>query len=182
MHLKQVNIYSNNFYADSIFERLGGTSEFHKYLYNKFNIDKADTFFYTGSGLGENRTTCSTTLKVLNALRAYSFNENISLTNLVSVAGVDKGTLNKRFTHELNKQVLAKTGTLRHTSTLAGFLNKLHGISFAVFNHTYQLNKARSMQEDFLYKFSLLNKLFSFKYTPKEYISIKDSNIKKGTY
>lgn len=181
MHLKQVNIYSNNFYADSIFEKLGGAAEFHKYLYKKFNIDKSDTYFYTGSGLGENRTTCATTIKVLSALQTYTKIADISLTDLVSVAGVDEGTLSRRFKHELNRQVLAKTGTLRHTSTLAGFLDKTHKIAFAIFNHTYELNSARVMQESFLYQFSLLNKIFSFEYEPKEYVSIQETNIKKGT-
>src|SRR5690606_4384572 len=67
-HLKEMNIYSNNFMAQKLYDFLGGPEEFSSYLNKKFKTTKKEAYFYTGSGLGENYTTCSLTLKMLNSL------------------------------------------------------------------------------------------------------------------
>jgi D-alanyl-D-alanine carboxypeptidase len=178
MHLKQVNIYSNNFYADRIFDQLGGQNSFHKYLYEKFNINSRDTRFDTGSGLGENRTTCSTTLKVLESLKNFTLNSGLNLKDIISVAGSDSGTLKDRFKDSMSHRVLAKTGTLRHTSTLAGFLGKDQTHIFAVFNHTYKTGKARKMQNKFIKFYSETNATTKFSYRPINYLSVLNTIIK----
>lgn len=182
MHLKQVNVYSNNFYSDSLFDQLGSSKEFHNYLYSKFNINREDTYFFTGSGLGENRTTCSTTLKVLSELKKIANKENFNLFELMSIAGVDSGTLASRFKGILLKKVIAKTGTLRHTSTLAGFLNKDSNISFAIFNHTYNRVKARKLQEKFILSYNELSPLEAFNYKVHNYLPVSKTDIKKETH
>ena len=178
MHLKQVNIYSNNFYADQIFNYLGGESSFHKYLYEKFNVNSKDTHFYTGSGLGENRTTCSTTLKVLESLKRFTLTNELSLKDIISVAGSDSGTLKDRFKEDMSHKVLAKTGTLRHTSTLAGYLGKEQTHQFAVFNHTYKTSRARKMQNKFIKFYSDINATTKFSYQAINYLSILNTIIK----
>lgn len=178
MHLKQVNIYSNNFYSDHIFDQLGGQTAFHKYIYQKFSINSDDTYFYTGSGLGENRTTCSTTLKVLQALKKFASKNNLKLSDIVSVAGSDKGTLENRFKNEMANTVIAKTGTLRHTSTLAGYVGKNQNKLFAVFNHTYESKKARELQNEFVTFYAKKVSAESFTYEPLNYVSIFSTEIR----
>ncbi|MCT4642815.1 MAG: D-alanyl-D-alanine carboxypeptidase [Bacteriovoracaceae bacterium] len=178
-HFKQVNIYSNNFYTDSIFEKLGGAKAFNRYLYTKYKITKSDTYFYTGSGLGENYTTCKSALQILSSLKDYSKKNKIDLTKFISVAGVEGGTLANRFKNKT--YVLAKTGTLRHTSTLAGYLGDDKAVSFAIFNHTQAYEsktKIRQIQDqiiEFIIKeYSYLKEL---NYTPFYYLPIWDTKI-----
>lgn len=178
-HFKQVNIYSNNFYTDQIFDYLGGSKKFHSYLYKKFKVDSSDTYFHTGSGLGENYTTCSTALKILDELKGFALKNNVALQDFISVAGSDEGTLKNRFKKDMANTVIAKTGTLRHTSTLAGFLGAKQKHSFAIFNHTWNKIKGRKTQNKIIQFYTALQPDISpFFYESKDYISILDAIIK----
>lgn len=151
MQLKPINMYSNNFYTDSIFDFLGGQKAFSDFMYTYFSATEDDIKFYTGSGLGENYTTCELTLKLLAELEEYSLVNNIPLEKFISVAGIDEGTLKKRFTeNNYQDRIIAKTGTLRHTSALAGYINNSTKVRFALFNHTYNISGAREIQNTFI--------------------------------
>ncbi|MFZ4714503.1 MAG: D-alanyl-D-alanine carboxypeptidase [Bacteriovoracaceae bacterium] len=151
-HLKQMNIYSNNFYAQKLFDHLGGIGPFHEYMKNEFSADQSEIKFFTGSGLGENYTTCDLTLRLLSHLEKEIANEKLELKEVVSVAGSDLGTLRNRFSKApYNKSVIAKTGTLNMITTLAGYLYTEKGLKyFAVLNRTADLDKGRSFENDLI--------------------------------
>ena len=151
-HLKQMNIYSTNFYAQKLFDHLGGIIAFHEYMKNEYEADQTQIRFYTGSGLGENYTTCGLTLKLLNHLNQTVEDEQLELKEVISVAGSDLGTLRNRFTTApINKSVIAKTGTLNSITTLAGFLYTQTGLKyFTIFNRTADLTKGRSFENEII--------------------------------
>lgn len=178
-HFKQVNMYSNNFYTDKIFDFLGGNEDFSQYINNKLSVSKNEIYFYTGSGLGNNYTTCRTTLKMLNALETVMQNEGILHEEVIAVPGFDDGTLVNRFTeNHYRGKLTAKTGTLRDTSTLAGYLFDKETIKFGVFNHTFDRQSARVLQ-DKLIKAAIDNytSIQHLNYQSPTYISIKDIEI-----
>jgi D-alanyl-D-alanine carboxypeptidase/D-alanyl-D-alanine-endopeptidase (penicillin-binding protein 4) len=174
--LKPINMYSNNFYTDQLFEFLGGKNLFAEFMYRYFSATEDNIKFYTGSGLGENYTTCKLTLNLLEELENYADYNQFPLESFISVAGVDEGTLNKRFTNSnYRNRLIAKTGTLRHTSALAGYINGHDKVRFALFNHTYNITGARELQNQFIQKI-LDNHLDSneIDYIKKEYPSVRD--------
>lgn len=178
-HLKQVNIYSNNFYSDQIFAFLGGEMAFEEFILRELNETKNDIYFYTGSGLGNNYTTCAITLKLLEKLEDEIQFQNLDLSELISVSGIDDGTLSSRFKSELNKdKVIAKTGTLRDTSTLAGFLGKERR-RFVIFHHSFNASNAKKVQNlmvnEMIKDFSIDERLG---YKKIDYISIDNTEIR----
>lgn len=177
-HLKQVNIYSNNFYSDELFSFLGGQNEFEDFILKELNESRSDIYFYTGSGLGDNYTTCNITLKLIQKLANEIENLGLKLEDIISVAGVDDGTLKTRFKTKNSKdKVIAKTGTLKDTSTLAGFLGVYHH-PFVILNHSYNAKNAKDVQNKFVEKlieeFDLSERL---QYKKIDYLSIDDVRI-----
>lgn len=177
-HLKQVNIYSNNFYSDELFSFLGGKTKFEEFILQELNETRNDIYFYTGSGLGNNYTTCNITLKLIQKLASEIKSLNLKLEDLISVAGIDEGTLKTRFkTKSTQDKVIAKTGTLRDTSTLAGFLGTDHH-PFVILNHSYSAWNAKEVQNKFVEKlieeFHISDVLH---YKKIDYISIDDVRI-----
>jgi D-alanyl-D-alanine carboxypeptidase/D-alanyl-D-alanine-endopeptidase (penicillin-binding protein 4) len=179
LHLKQMNIYSNNFYADKIFNYMGGVNQFHNFIDSSLNTTKDEIKFETGSGLGENYTTCEVTIRMLEELAQTLFTYNLKHEQIMSVPGTDQGTLKDRFKEkEYNQYLVAKTGTLRHTSTLAGFIFHHDPILFGLFNHTYQTTKARDIQNAFIKEaIKSFSGTRSIDYKVKEYISLSFSRI-----
>lgn len=175
-HFKQVNMYSNNFYTDKIFDFLGGSIDFSSYIKNKIGATENEIYLFTGSGLGNNYTTCRTTLKMLNAFEALLHKEGILHEEIMAVPGIDEGTLHNRFTESFYRgKLVAKTGTLRNTSALAGFLFSEDTIHFAIFNSTSDKVTARKIQNS-LVKKSIDNytNIQQLNYQTPFYISIKD--------
>ncbi len=169
-HIKQMNVFSTNFYAQKLFDHLGGVNAFHSYMLTTYGATEKEIKFYTGSGLGENYTTCALTLKLIDHLQEKIQELNLRLEDVVSVAGSDEGTLAKRFTEApFNKSVIAKTGTLNDTTTLAGYLYTNEGIKhFAILNHTKDAEAGRKLQNE------LVKKLLSENFTasPGDYVRI----------
>lgn len=177
--LKPINMYSNNFYHDNIFDFLGGNIAFHDFMYREFNANDDEIYFYTGSGLGENRTTCELTLRLLKRLREFLNLNGLEPMDQMAVAGVDEGTLAKRFTQsKYNQYISAKTGTLRHTSTLAGYINDANQTIFGVFNHTYNIAGARELQNEFIKYFMDDAQLIPLEYSPSNTSSIVNIQLK----
>ena len=180
MHLKQMNVYSTNFLAQKFFDYMGGTKAFHEFMNREFQTTKKDFYFYTGSGLGENYTTCSITLRLNKSLLKTITEQGLHANQVISVPGSDTGTLRNRFTEtEYNKSILAKTGTLRHTSTLSGYISTISGMTyFGVFNHTYETKKARTLQNNFvkeLYHYIPEKEFFDYKKI--EYFPLLRANL-----
>lgn len=178
-HLKQVNMYSNNFYTDKIFNFLGGSEDFSNYINKKLSANKDDIYFFTGSGLGNNYTTCQVTLKMLTALENVMSEQSLTAKDVIAIPGIDTGTLFNRFTElEYKAKLAAKTGTLKDTSSLAGYIFNSKSIKFAIFNHTDRRQVARSLQ-DKLIKESIDNYTNgqSINYVSPDYLSIRGIEI-----
>jgi D-alanyl-D-alanine carboxypeptidase/D-alanyl-D-alanine-endopeptidase (penicillin-binding protein 4) len=82
---------------------------------------------------------------------------NLRPEDIMPVAGVDPGTLHRRFrTDQYRGTVVAKTGTLPATdggvSTLAGILYTRDSgtVLFAIFNTRLNVNTARMLQDSLL--------------------------------
>lgn len=176
-HIKQMNIYSTNFMAQKLFDFLGGVDAFHAYIKETYNKDESEFYFYTGSGLGENYTTCAITLEMLKHLEKGIEESGLRIQDVVSVAGTDDGTLNQRFTEADYKNIIrAKTGTLKDRTTLAGYLAFDGGLHyFTIFNHTWDLAAGRTFQNK-LVKQLIKNEgtKLPFDYQKIEYSPIED--------
>jgi len=177
MHLKQVNMYSNNFYTDQIYSYLGGPIEFSDYIYKKLSATEDDIYFYTGSGLGDNYTTCRTTLNMLSALDELLNMENLHYSKVIAIPGSDDGTLKNRFKGFKGK-LAAKTGTLNDTSALAGYIFTTNPTKFAVFNYTaahQDKKEIREIQNKFIeHSIDLLQDSNTLNYTTPIYNSLTD--------
>ncbi len=180
-HFKQVNMYSNNFYTDAIFNYLGGEKSFNDYITTKLNTNSSEIYFYTGSGLGANYTTCRLTLRMLEELSSTLEELKIDMTKIIAVPGSDAGTMEKRFQGNFNKKIVAKSGTLNDTSAFAGYLLNDSKTRFAVLNQTTPYadkTPARNLQDNIVKEFIRTSVEFSpTSYLSQDYISISDSKL-----
>jgi len=178
-HLKQMNIYSTNFIAMEIFNFLGGPTEFAKYIKEKFQVGQETISFENGAGFEPNLTTCRLTINVNERLKFQIEKQGLQLTDLISVPGEDLGTLQNRFQNHLAKTLVAKTGTLRHTSALSGFLSTDLGEKpFGIFNHSYDIDNARKLQDELVsHLFVNLGDPQTYMYYRADYIPLVDSNL-----
>jgi serine-type D-Ala-D-Ala carboxypeptidase/endopeptidase (penicillin-binding protein 4) len=176
-HLKQMNIYSSNFIADNLFEDLGGVNEFSLFMKREFNVGSETIHFDNGAGFEPNYTNCRLTIYLIEKLKEYLSTQGLEITDLLSVAGEDMGTLANRYKKEYKKTIAAKTGSLRHTSTLAGVLNtESSSYAFSIFNHTYKLQRARELQDYIIKKiFEIIGYPERLRYKHSDYIPLIDS-------
>jgi D-alanyl-D-alanine carboxypeptidase/D-alanyl-D-alanine-endopeptidase (penicillin-binding protein 4) len=112
------------------------------------------------SGLDFNRITPRGTVKIFRELVYWLNLNNMQPQDILPVAGMDVGTLQRRFTSlDYRGGIIAKTGTLPGTdggvSTLAGILytREKGPILFAIFNSNGSVTTYRKLQDDFLKKF-----------------------------
>lgn len=178
-HLKQMNIYSTNFIATEVFNYLGGATEFASYIKEKFQVGQETISFQNGAGFEPNETTCRLTINVNERLKFQIEKQGLQLTDLISVPGEDLGTLQNRYQNHLAKTLVAKTGTLRHTSALSGFLSTDLGEKpFGIFNHSYAIDNARKIQDQFIgHLFVNIGDPQTYMYYRADYIPLVDSNL-----
>ncbi|MEJ7606461.1 MAG: D-alanyl-D-alanine carboxypeptidase/D-alanyl-D-alanine-endopeptidase [Bryobacteraceae bacterium] len=131
--------------ANGVGSRKGGLVELQKWL-EEISIGKNEYAIYDGSGLS--RLTLITPLAISKLLiHMYATAHREAWLSTLPVGGVD-GTLYRRFDQRPKaSQILAKTGTLSHVSTLAGYaLRKKGGIyafSIMVDHFTGESRQAR---------------------------------------
>lgn len=150
--LKAMNIMSKNMVANMLWEQARRVK------------DPATTFtgsfkFHNGSGLpvinGETRldntASCQTILAMLRALETKIDKLGLEINDVVGV-GTDFGSYRDRFLNDLNlkESIAAKTGTLKHTSALAGWIESDKPVRFVILNHTTASTQARAWQDRFL--------------------------------
>ncbi len=157
-YLKFMNIESNNFIADQVFEKLGGEKAFdlwlegylgerlkeHDLKREGYNANELSMKMYTGSGLDtkragervDNYSSCALMTTLLKDLRSELDQKGNHLKEVVAVPGSDGGTFRTRLRGALTKNTLvAKTGTLFHTSSLTGVIySKGHTHPFGIFH------------------------------------------------
>jgi D-alanyl-D-alanine carboxypeptidase/D-alanyl-D-alanine-endopeptidase (penicillin-binding protein 4) len=152
--LKGLNDFSNNWMASVIGSMVGGPDAVETFLLKEVGLKDEELGIVTASGLGSNYISPRATLQVLRKLVAYLDKERLGLEELLPVAGVDAGTLGRRFTDEYRGAVVAKTGTLSGVSALAGIAyTRTRGpLLFVMYNRGGSSYSFRSVQDETLRK------------------------------
>ena len=152
--LKALLCYSNNFMAERIGEGLGGPDAVSGLLVRELSLSPDELSLSSTSGLGINRVTPRAMMKILRALRDELAKHQLSLSDILPVAGVDPGTLEERYTDPQERgSVVAKTGTLVQTdggaSSLVGQLKTKSGrvVLFVIMNQRGNVARFRKNQD-----------------------------------
>ncbi len=152
--LKVLLCYSNNFMADRIGDALGGPEAVRQRLISELQLAPDDLKISRLSGLGVNRASPRTMMKVYRALRAELNKSGLTPASIMPVAGIDPGTLEDRFTGMAWRgSVIAKTGTLLRTdggaSSLVGQMRTANGevLLFVIMNQRGSVSRFRDNQD-----------------------------------
>ena len=152
--LKVLLCYSNNFMADRIGEALGGPEAVRQRLIAELQLSPDDLKISRLSGLGVNRASPRTMIKIYRALLAELKKSGITPAAIMPVAGIDPGTLEDRFTGlPFRGSVIAKTGTLIRTdggaSSLVGQMRAANGevLLFVIMNQRGSVSRFRENQD-----------------------------------
>jgi D-alanyl-D-alanine carboxypeptidase/D-alanyl-D-alanine-endopeptidase (penicillin-binding protein 4) len=151
------NAHSVNQIAERLGEAVGGPKGIEQFLVKDVGLSPNDVSITHTSGLDYNRITPRGTVVLFRELVFWLNLNNMQPQDVLPVAGVDAGTLARRFTGDgYRGAVIGKTGTLPATdggvSTLAGILyTRDYGpVLFAIFNTKGPVSTYRRLQDDFL--------------------------------
>jgi D-alanyl-D-alanine carboxypeptidase/D-alanyl-D-alanine-endopeptidase (penicillin-binding protein 4) len=152
--LKVLLCYSNNFMAERLGEGMGGASGLQSFLVRDVGLPAAEVRVASTSGLGMNRLSPRSMMKVYVALRDELARHKLQTSDILPVAGIDPGTLQKRYAASLARgSVVAKTGTLARTdggvSALVGEMRAQNGetLLFVIFNRRGSVVRFRQDQD-----------------------------------
>ncbi len=152
--LKVMLCYSNNFMAERVGDAVGGREGLRRVLVEDLSIPASEVRIASASGLGVNRLTPRGMMKVYLALRDELAEHNLGPSDIMPVAGIDPGTLQKRFQfHPSRGSIIAKTGTLPRTdggaSALVGQMRAQNGetLFFVIFNQRGSVGRFRQAQD-----------------------------------
>jgi len=150
--IKVTLCYSNNFLAERLGDMLGGAYSVARIVQQNAQISPEELYLQTSSGLGINRVTPHAMMKVLRTLDKELARNKMTFADIMPVAGVDHGTLEKRFDTDFSRgSVVGKTGTLGNTdggvSSLSGEVQTRQGkLFFVIFNQRGNVARFRSFQ------------------------------------
>lgn len=154
--LKVLLCYSNNFMAERLGDSVGGVQSVQQQLTNSLGLSSSEFMISSLSGLGVNRVSPRTMMKIFRALREELRKNKLSTTDIMPVAGIDPGTLQDRFTGPAWRgSVIAKTGTLIRTdggvSSLVGQMKTAGGetLLFVIMNRHGSVLRFR-LNQDYL--------------------------------
>jgi D-alanyl-D-alanine carboxypeptidase/D-alanyl-D-alanine-endopeptidase (penicillin-binding protein 4) len=174
--LKVLLCYSNNFMADRLGDSLGGPAGLSRFLTTELGMP-ADSFrVSTASGLGTNRMTPRQMMKVYRALLDELHKTNLKAADILPVAGIDPGTLQRRYAESAGRgSVIAKTGTLPRTdggaSALVGQMRaRASGetLLFVILNQRGSVVRFRRAQDAIVAEIqSMRGGPLAFTYTPQ---------------
>lgn len=142
--LKELNRNSHNFAADKVFERLARSEKFSTYLSKTVGAADSEFAFYNGSGYPEmvdgkkvyNSASCRTVVEVVKRLTTIATKQGKGLRYILPVAGADSRAdgnstvTNIYLTNNTDDSVLAKTGTISQSVSLAGAALTNDGVVF----------------------------------------------------
>lgn len=155
--LKAILCYSNNFLSERLGDLIGGPYAVARVVQNQAGVPPNEFTIQTSSGLGYNRVTPNAMMKLLRALRNDLTKYRMTFSDIMPVAGIDKGTLENRFDMDgfNSGSVVGKTGTLGVTdsgvSALAGEMNTRQGrLLFVIFNQRGSVPRFRAFQNSFV--------------------------------
>jgi D-alanyl-D-alanine carboxypeptidase/D-alanyl-D-alanine-endopeptidase (penicillin-binding protein 4) len=151
------NAHSVNQIAERLGEAVGGPTGVEQFLVKDVGLSAKDISISHTSGLDINRITPRATVQLFRALVLWLNLNNMQPQDVLPVAGVDAGTLARRFTgDEYRGAIIGKTGTLPATeggvSTLAGIAyTRDHGpVLFAIFNTKGSVSTYRKLQDQLM--------------------------------
>jgi len=148
--LKSMNIYSNNFIADTLAELLGGAGKVAQKSIQVTRVPTSEIQLINGSGLGsENRISPRAVCALLIAIQQYLESHGLNVGHIFPIVQQDKGTIEDR---AIPRGAVLKTGTLWDVSTLAGaFPTRDRGlIWFTFINRGSDLDGFRKQQDQLL--------------------------------
>jgi D-alanyl-D-alanine carboxypeptidase/D-alanyl-D-alanine-endopeptidase (penicillin-binding protein 4) len=154
--VKVMMCYSNNFVSERLGDMLGGPYAIARIVQQNTGVQPGEFSIATASGLGINRVTPNAMMKLLRVLRSDLARYRMSFADIMPVAGLDRGTLEKRFDTDFSSgSVIGKTGTLGNTdggvSALAGEINTRNGkLLFVIFNQRGNVSRFRSFQNNYV--------------------------------
>jgi D-alanyl-D-alanine carboxypeptidase/D-alanyl-D-alanine-endopeptidase (penicillin-binding protein 4) len=152
--LKGLNDFSNNWMATIIGNLVGGPDAVERFLKSEVGFKEDEVRFATSSGLGSNSISPRNTITMLRKLIAYLGGKGLALEDILPIAGVDAGTLSKRFTDVFRGSVVAKTGTLSGVSALAGvaYTRGRGPLLFVIYNRGGSPHTFRAAQDETIKK------------------------------
>ena len=146
--LRLMNVYSNNYIAESLAEQIGGGKKVAQIAAQVANVPEEEILLINGSGLGvDNRISPRAASAMFMALDQLLENSNINIGDLFPVAGVDiKGTIEDR---NIPTGIAGKTGTLAVVSALSGVIPTVERekVYFAIINYGNGISKMRRNQD-----------------------------------
>lgn len=152
--LKVLLCYSNNFMAERLGESVGGPTGLRQFLIEEFDVPEWEVRLASASGLGVNRLSPRSMMKVYAGLRKELAKHHLEPSDILPVAGVDPGTLQKRYAASAARgSIIGKTGTLGRTdggaSALVGELRTQSGetLLFVIFNRRGSVYQFRQNQD-----------------------------------
>jgi D-alanyl-D-alanine carboxypeptidase/D-alanyl-D-alanine-endopeptidase (penicillin-binding protein 4) len=169
--LKGQNDFSNNWMAGVIGDLVGGPESVERFLEDTIHLKPEDVRIVTASGLGSNYISPRAMAQILGKLTSYLAKQHIGLEELLPVAGIDAGTLERRFTDAFRGSVVGKTGTLHSVSALAGlaFTRNKGPLLFVIFNHGGSPYSFRAAQDETIKKvITLFGGPSSVRYAPAQ--------------
>lgn len=172
--LKIMLCHSDNNMAERFGAMLGGPAALRTFLIDALGIDAAEVQLSSTSGLYVNRLSPRAMMTILQAFQAELKKHQLSLTDLLAVAGVDEGTLKRRLNGAGQAgSVTGKTGTLPETdrgvSSLSGQLNTTSEgtFLFVIFHMRGDVHRFRVRQDTIVTGFQRVHSgPRAFIYTP----------------
>jgi D-alanyl-D-alanine carboxypeptidase len=152
--LKGLNDFSNNWMATIIGNLVGGPDAVERFLKTEVGFKEDEIRFATSSGLGANAISPRNTITMLRKLITYLDGKGLALEDILPIAGVDAGTLSKRFGDAFRGSVVAKTGTLNGVSALAGvaYTRGRGPLLFVIYNRGGSAHTFRAAQDETIKK------------------------------
>lgn len=148
--LKQMNRYSNNAIAHTFAKAMGGADVVVREVLAATGVPEEEIQLINGSGLGkENQISPRTAVAMYLAINRELASRNMTVSDVVAIAGVDEGILLVR---PLPRLATIKSGSLNGVSTISGGLpTRDRGVVwFAMMNGGTDTETLRSTQEALL--------------------------------
>lgn len=152
--LKALNDFSNNWMAHVIGSLVGGSDAVERFLESEVGLSGEEINIATTSGLGANYISPRGTVQIFRKLIKYLNSKGLQIEELLPIAGIDAGTLQRRFTDAFRGSVVAKTGTLSGVSALAGvaYTRSKGPLLFVIYNRGRSANSFRAAQDETMKK------------------------------
>ena len=148
-----MNVYSNNYIAESLTQKMGGGKKVAQITAQVAKVPPEEILLINGSGLGvDNRISPRAASAMFMALDEMLKESPINLGDLFPVAGVDvTGTIEDRL---IPDGIAGKTGTLAVVSAYSGAMETVERekVYFAIINYGNGIPRMRRNQDILLKK------------------------------